>query len=222
MLEGTCEERTVVVTGAAQGLGLAIAARFARTGAHVTIADADVTSGQHAVEELASEGLRVRFHELDVRDPGQSAALVDKLARDRARIDVWVNSAGIAHRGAGEALSREQWDDSMAMILSGAFFCSQAAGRRMLAQGRGVIINVSSVSVYKASEGDVAYCVAHAGLIMRTQALGVEFAKRGVRVVGIAPGAVETNHTKKMLEIGLADIKTFERRTPPGSSRNIR
>jgi NAD(P)-dependent dehydrogenase (short-subunit alcohol dehydrogenase family) len=191
-----------------------MATRFGRAGAHVVLADADSNSGRHAVQMLSREGLGVSFRELDVRDPRQSALLVGALTTDHHRIDVWINNPGVIHLGPAESLSREQWDESIAIILSGSFYCSQAVSRQMLAQGRGVIMNIASVGGYKASEGAVAYCTAQAGLIMLTQSLGVEFAKRGVRVVGIAPGAVETHHMKGLLDGGLANAQDFKRRTP--------
>lgn len=188
MPEKEFEGKTVVVTGGASGLGEGIVRRFGHHGARVVLADLDPAAGLRVIEALRAGGADVSFQQLDVREPTQSESLVEELTRDGQGIDIWVNAVGSAHWGPADTLPPESWTDVMDLSLSGTFYCCQAAGRQMLSQGHGVIVNVASVNGYQPIEGGVARSVADAGLIMLTEALGIEWSSRGVRVVAVAAG----------------------------------
>jgi 2-deoxy-D-gluconate 3-dehydrogenase len=214
MVDAALARKTVIIMGNGRGLGPGIARRFGQAGAHVVIADSEARTGEDAARVLQGEGLSVSYEKLDQRDQAQVTMLVGRVVRDRERIDVWVNNLSVARKGAAEALTHEAWQESLDTILSGTFYCSQAVGRHMLAQGRGVIVNVTSVDGYQAIEGSASSCAAHAGVVMLTQALGIEWASRGVRVVGIAPGALATDFRQDGANEGSDVVRAYERRTP--------
>jgi 2-deoxy-D-gluconate 3-dehydrogenase len=204
---------TVVITGEGQGAGLGMARRFGQAGAHTVIAGQDAKIGSNAAAVLRTDGLSVSFEPLDVRDPADSPRLVQKVAADHGKIDIWVNNAAVSHIKAAESVPREWWEATIAVNLSGAFYCSQAVGRHMLSRRQGVIVNVAATDGYRPMEGRVAYSVAAAGLIMLTQALGIEWAGHGVRVVGIAPGAIADAKIPDEVD---GSTQLYERRTPLG------
>src|SRR6201987_3462907 len=187
-----------VVTGAASGIGKAIATAFIEAGASVVLCDRNAEALLAAAKEL---GDRAIGSVTDVSDESQVEAAIRK-ARDAFRsVDIVVNCAGFGAIVPLIELSADKWKAVQAVTLGGVFYGVKHGARQMLEQGRpGVIINISSVNGQQPGEGQVAYCAAKAGVDMITRCGALELGARGIRVVGIARGLVETPLTRKELE----------------------
>jgi NAD(P)-dependent dehydrogenase (short-subunit alcohol dehydrogenase family) len=192
------KDKGAVVTGAASGIGKAIATAFIEAGAHVLLCDRNA----EAVNAVASElGDHAIARVADVSDETQ----VDSTMRDARNtfgsLDIVVNCAGFGAIAPLTELSGDKWKAVLAVTLGGVFYGVKHGARQMLDQGHpGVIINISSVNGRQAGEGQVAYCAAKAGVDQITRCGALELGGRGIRVVGIAPGLVETPLTRKELE----------------------
>ena len=147
---------------------------------------------------------------------GGPEALVDRVLGQFGRLDVLVNNAGAGQLGASETLEREVWQRVIDVDLSAAFFCSQAAARPMLAAGRGVIVNVSSLLGHMGLARRAAYSAAKHGLEGLTKTLAAEWARRGVRVMSVAPGYVATELLAGTMKAGGFTFEDVAGRTPLG------
>jgi len=194
----TLKGKGAVVTGAASGIGKAIATAFIQAGSCVLLCDVNATALDAVVKGLGNRALR---RITDVSDEIQVDAAL-RSARDAfGSLDIVVNCAGFGAIAPLTELSAEKWQSVHAVTLNGVFYGVKHAARQMLDQGRpGVIINISSVNAQQPGEGQVAYCAAKAGVDMITRCGALELGPRGIRVVGIAPGLVETPLTMKQLE----------------------
>jgi len=203
----------VVITNGAQGMGVQVARRFAQAGATV-IATAPQSAGIDSLAALNANVSAIQFEPLNLRDANAGAALVERVVSQHNQIDVWVNIVDLAQVTPAESISLSEWDESIATCLSGTFYCCQSVGKQMLARGRGVIVNVVSVNALKVIEGHAASATTEAGVLMLTQALGVEWSKRGVRVVGVAVGPAETDSPQKFCASGEYDAGSLAQRIP--------
>jgi NAD(P)-dependent dehydrogenase (short-subunit alcohol dehydrogenase family) len=187
-----------VVTGAASGIGKAIATAFIEEGAGVILCDVNAKAVEAAATEL---GARAIGRVADVSDESQVEGALRAACDAFGSLDIVVNCAGFGAIMPLTELPAEKWQSVQAVTLGGVFYGVKHGARIMLAQGRpGVIINISSVNARQPGEGQVAYCAAKAGVDMITRCGALELGGRGIRVVGIAPGLVETPLTKKELE----------------------
>jgi NAD(P)-dependent dehydrogenase (short-subunit alcohol dehydrogenase family) len=197
MLPNPLKGRGAVVTGAASGIGNAIATAFIAAGARVLLCDVNADGLEAAARALGDHAIaRIT----DVSDERQVERAM-RAARDAfGALDIVVNVAGFGFISPLTELPAEKWKSVHAVSLDGVFYGVKHGARQMLEQGRpGVIVNISSVNAQQPGEGQVAYCAAKAGVDMVTRCGALELSGRGVRVVGIAPGLVETPLTRNEL-----------------------
>lgn len=188
----TLRDRIAIVTGASQGIGRAIAVELARVGAHVVVCSRRLAALQPVAEAVRATGRRALALACDVGDGDQVDRVVVETVEAFGRIDLLVNNAGYRIRSPLEDLPRKEWDAIVQTNLTGVFLFSQAAGRVMIRQRSGKIVNVTSVAGRTGSRGMAAYAAAKAGVAVLTQSLGAEWAKHGITVNAVAPGPVET------------------------------
>ena len=187
--------QVALVTGAGQGLGQGMATGLAQAGADIVALDrctSDETTGQ-----VTAFGRRASQVCCDLRQASASdlRAVVDGIVRDMGRLDILVNNAGIIRRSDAVDFSEADWEDVLQINLTAAFYLAQAAGRVMLAQGRGKIINVASMLSFQGGIRVPSYTAAKSGIAGITRALANEWAGRGVNVNAIAPGYMATANT---------------------------
>jgi NAD(P)-dependent dehydrogenase (short-subunit alcohol dehydrogenase family) len=212
---GSLSGRVAIVTGAGQGMGRAFARVLADDGAFVAVAEVNAETGRQAAEELVGSGRDARFYQVDVRSTEAISAMVEDLVAREGRIDILVNNAGVAAGGPSEEVTEEDWDRVYGIMLTGLFRCSQQVARAsMIPRRSGVIVNICSMAGIGGWAQRALYTPAKAGAIALTHVLGVEWARHGIRVVGINPGQVETPLNTWVFERGLADRETFTNRAP--------
>ncbi|WP_150305818.1 3-hydroxybutyrate dehydrogenase [Pseudomonas saliphila] len=187
--------RTVVVTGAAQGIGLAIARAFAAQGDYVALCDINLEAAQQAASELPNAAAFA----VDVTSEEQITAFYKQLLEERPAVDVLVNNAGLQHISPVQDFPLEKWNLLLAVMLTGPFLMCKHALPSMLAQQSGRIINISSVHGKLASPYKSAYIAAKHGLIGLTRTLTLETANQGITVNAILPGAVRTTLVERQL-----------------------
>jgi len=175
------ENRVVLVTGAASGIGRAIAERFTREGARVTGFD---RAGDVAIR-------------CDVRSPAEVERAVDQVVTAEGRIDVLVCSAGVREIGDVYTMASDEWDNVIAVNLSGTFYCCQAAARRMREGGGGAIVNIASVGGLIGLARRPAYTASKHGIVGLTKSLARDLGPAGIRVNAICPGLIRTPLTEQ-------------------------
>lgn len=188
-----------LVTGAARGLGRSIALALAHAGADVALGLRDLNSGGDLVSEIEKMGRRALPLQLDVTKMDQISRGVDETVSQFGRLDILVNNAGGGFNNLAENVPEDEFDETVAKNLKGTFFASQAAGRYMIRQKYGRIINMSSQAGFVALPTESIYCMTKAGISHLTKCLAVEWGKYNITVNAVAPTFIFTPGTEQAL-----------------------
>lgn len=206
--------RRALLTGAGQGIGLALARALAEAGACVVLNGRDGAKLEQAAADLRAAGLLAETAPFDVTDPAAVRAGVEAVAA-RGPIDILVNNAGIQRRMPLEDFPEETWDELMRTNLDAVFFVAKAVARHMIARGRGKIINIASVQSELGRPGIAPYAASKGAVRMLTRGMCADWAKHGLQVNALAPGYFETEMNRALVEN--ADFSQWLcRRTPAG------
>jgi 2-keto-3-deoxy-L-fuconate dehydrogenase len=185
------EGKTAVITGAASGIGLAIAQAFARQGAAVRILDRDAAAAETAAQQIVASGGRALAHGCDVADAASVGQVFDGIFAD-GRVDILVNNAGIAHVGSLESTSEEDLDRILRVNVKGVFLCMRAAIERLRAQGGGVILNMCSIAAVTGLSDRFAYSTSKGAVLSMTLSVARDYLHEGIRCNAISPARVHT------------------------------
>jgi NAD(P)-dependent dehydrogenase (short-subunit alcohol dehydrogenase family) len=184
--------RVAVVTGAASGLGTAIALALAQHGADVAAVDVDGENAERTASAIAELGRASCSTVADVRQPAELEAAKERVLAELGRVDILVNSAGVVHRSPAEHFPDDQFNRVLDINLKGTFHACRTFGRVMLDAGRGSIINLASIGGLVGYPESAAYIASKGGIVQLTRGLAVEWIDRGVRVNAIAPSVIDT------------------------------
>ncbi len=199
-----------IVTGGGAGIGRAIALTLAAEGADVAIADLDGGSAQQVAQEIKDGGGRALAVVADVASKASVEAMAGVVLESFGSIDILVNNAGGQHVAPAVDFPEHEWHRLIGVILSGTFFCTQAALRSMIPRGTGRIVNISSVYGHVGAKYKPAYTAAKHGVIGLTRSTALEVAEHGITVNAICPGVTRTKHVENQLD-GLAEAEGIGR-----------
>ena len=195
------ENKVAVITGAARGIGLAIAKKFAENGAQIAITDiAFGDETEEFIKDYTAKGGKVKIYKADASSFEGSQKVIDEILADFGRIDVLVKNAGITRDTLLMRMTEEQWDLVLKVNLKSVFNMTKAVLRPMMKQRNGSIINMSSVVGVSGNAGQANYSASKAGMIGFTKSIAKELGVRNIRSNAIAPGFIETKMTEKLPE----------------------
>ncbi|HHE31814.1 MAG TPA: 3-oxoacyl-[acyl-carrier-protein] reductase [Chlorobaculum parvum] len=194
------EGKTAIITGAARGIGQAIAFDLAAKGADIVIGDLKAEWLSETEEALKQLGASVTCKELDVTSAEACQSVFNDVAKENGRIDILVNNAGITRDGILMRMSEEDWDAVLTVNLKGTFNCTKAATRTMMKQRSGSVINIASIIGLMGNAGQANYAASKGGVIAFTKSVAKELASRNVRANAIAPGFISSKMTDALSE----------------------
>ena len=192
--------KIALVTGAAQGIGRAIALLLAQKGADIVISDINLEKAEEMAKEIEALGRKAMAIKVDVANTNDVERMVEAILERFGQIDILVNNAGIARDKLILRMTEEDWDSVLNVNLKGTFNCTKAVIKHMSKQRKGKIVNIASVVGEMGNVGQANYSASKAGVIGFTKTIAREFAQRGINVNAIAPGYIETPMTEALTE----------------------
>ncbi|WP_226682622.1 3-oxoacyl-ACP reductase FabG [Sutcliffiella horikoshii] len=216
------EGKVAIITGAANGLGLEAARVFLKEGARVALVDYDATLGEQRTAELQAEG-EAAFYQVDVSNQAKVVEMVSMVKERFGKIDILINNAGITKDNMLLKMSGEDFQKVMDVNVNGVFNCTQAVVPHMLENGKGKIINTSSVSGVYGNVGQTNYAASKAAVVGMTKSWAKEFGRKNINVNAVAPGFVDTNMVatvpEKVIQ-GLLQVIPLQRLGKPSDIAN--
>lgn len=209
--------RVAIVTGGGTGIGYATAMQFARLGANVVIAARTVDELEAAAARItAASGKRCLAVPTDVKKEEACIALVERTVQEFGRVDILVNNAGGTRMGPLEAIPTKGWDSIFDLNIRSAYFCTREAGRHMIAQGSGAIVNISSGAGVNGVKGGAHYSAAKSALQMFTKVSAAEWGRYGIRINCVAAGAIASERVSEAWKVAGLDEAAMARASPLG------
>ncbi|OGB98905.1 3-oxoacyl-[acyl-carrier-protein] reductase [candidate division KSB1 bacterium RBG_16_48_16] len=215
------DNKVSVVTGAARGIGKAIALRLAEHGSDIVVSDIDLAGVQGVAKEIEAMGRKAIAVESNVSIKQHADALVEAAVGEFGKIDVFVNNAGITRDNLIMRMDEAEWDAVISVNLKGTFNCIKAVTRPMMKQRNGKIINISSIVGVMGNAGQANYSASKAGVIGLTKSAAKELAARNVQVNAVAPGYIETEMTKNLPETIRENYLTVIPLKRPGAPEDV-
>lgn len=194
-------EKNVIVTGGANGIGRAIVTAYAEKGANVIIADKNEPAGKKLETEILNNRRKARFILTDISDPDSAKSMVHEASSEFGPVDILINNAGISEFTPFFDLETGDWDRIINTNLRGAFLCSQACAAGMKQNGGGAIINIASTRALMSEPGSEAYAASKGGLLALTHAMAVSLSEDQVTVNAISPGWIHTGDYSSLRKI---------------------
>ncbi|WP_028231241.1 SDR family NAD(P)-dependent oxidoreductase [Paraburkholderia mimosarum] len=192
--------KVCVITGAGSGIGAGIARAFASAGAHVALVDRNLAGAEAVAAELREAGAVAQAFGCDVSDEASVGAAADEVRSALGSASVLVNNAGLLRAGSLETVSIADWNQAIAVNLTGYLLCARAFGRDMLAAGKGSIVHVASIAAFNPQTNSGSYSPSKAGVLLLSRQLAAEWGPRGVRSNCVLPGMIRTALSAKFYE----------------------